>query len=84
MMSSPVRALEDLAAEDRQAALDFVTEAFAEAILAGVESDCFAHAALIAALQELVVRHGEEPVARFAEQLPKRVRHGEFSVGLKH
>jgi hypothetical protein len=72
------------AAEERRMALDFVTEAFAEAILAGVEGPCFAHAALFAGLQELVCLHGEEAVARFAQALPQRIRHGEFSTASRH
>lgn len=77
--------LDDAAgADDRQAALAYVTEAFAEAILAGIESDSFAHAALSAALHELVATYGEEAVADFAERLPKRVRDGEFSTSARH
>jgi hypothetical protein len=77
--------LEELsAADERRAALGYVTEAFAEAILAGLESDSFAHAAMFAAFQELVGVYGEEAVARFAERLPERIRHGEFSIASKH
>ena len=51
--------IDDLAAaDDRRVALGYVTEAFAEAILAGIESDSFAHAALFAAFQELVSIYG--------------------------
>jgi hypothetical protein len=75
---------EAVGAEQRQAALDFVTEAFAEAILAGIESDSFAQAALLAAFRELVARHGEECVADFAESLPGRLRAGQFSTGVRH
>ncbi|RFB81456.1 hypothetical protein DYH55_00710 [Methylovirgula sp. 4M-Z18] len=71
------------AADERRAALAYVTEAFAEAIMDGIESDCFAQAALFTALQELVQTYGEEAVATFAERLPERVRHGEFSVALR-
>ena len=70
--------------EDREVALAFVTEAFAEAILAGIEGECFAHAAMFAALQELVATYGEDPVIAFAERLPARVRSGEFSAALRH
>jgi hypothetical protein len=70
--------------DQRQAALAYVAEAFAEAILAGIESDSFAHAALSAALHELVATYGEEAVASFAETLPKRLRDGEFSTGVRH
>jgi hypothetical protein len=72
------------AAEERREALGYVTEAFAEAILAGVEGSCFAHAALFTAFQELVESFGEEEVARFAEGLPERIRMGEFTVRNKH
>jgi hypothetical protein len=75
---------DDIASDERQAALAYVTEAFAEAILAGIESDSFAHAALSAALHELVATYGEEKVAAFAERLPKRVREGEFSSVARH
>ncbi len=70
-------------ADDRRAALIYVTEAFAEALLDGIEADCFAQAALVTALQGLVDTFGEEVVARLAEQLPDRIRHGEFSVRQK-
>ena len=61
-----------------------MTDAFAEAILAGIESDSFAHAALFAAFQELVSVYGEEAVAQFAEGLGARIRQGEFSIASKH
>lgn len=70
--------------EQHNAALAYVTEAFAEAILAGIESDSFAHAALSAALRELVATYGEEAVATFAETLPERIRAGEFTLAARH
>ena len=70
-------------AEEKRAALAFVTEAFAEAILDGIDGDCFAQAALFTAFQELVESYGEEAAAVFAERLPERIRLGEFSVGVK-
>jgi hypothetical protein len=75
---------ENFGSEDRQVALAFVTEAFAEAVFAGVEGECFAHAAVFAAMQELVAIYGEDPVAAFAERLPARVRGGEFSAAIRH
>ncbi len=85
-MNDPILAdIEDPdAAEGRREALGYVTEAFAEAILAGIESDSFAHAALFAAFQELVIAYGEEPVADFARQLPDRILSGEFSLASRH
>jgi hypothetical protein len=77
--------LEELAAADaRRAAMGYVTEAFAEAVLAGIEGDCFAHAAMFAALQELVGVYGEDPVARFVETLPEKVRRGDYTIAAKH
>ncbi len=72
------------AEDERRAALAFVTEAFAEAILAGIESENFAHAALFAALQELVETYGEDAVSDFAGRLPERIKAGEFTVAVKH
>ena len=76
--------LDETRTEQHHAALAYVTEAFAEAILAGIESDSFAHAALAAALRELVAAYGEESVAAFAERLPGRLRAGEFTTSAKH
>lgn len=76
--------LDEVGAEQQSAALAYVTEAFAEAILAGIESDSFAHAALAAGLNELVATYGEERVAAFAERLPARLRAGEFSTSARH
>ncbi|MDB5508944.1 MAG: hypothetical protein JWL93_1413 [Hyphomicrobiales bacterium] len=85
MTEHTIPSFEDPAADDeRRVAMGYVTEAFAEAILAGIEGDCFAHAALFAAFQELVVTYGEEPVASFAQKLPDRIRCGEFSLVSKH
>jgi hypothetical protein len=72
------------AADDsRRAALDYLLQAWEEAILDGIDGDCVANAALFAAFKELVATYGEEAVARFAERLPERVRGGEFTlVGL--
>jgi hypothetical protein len=73
-----------MAAEDRRAALSYVIEAFTEAMLAGVDPSNLAHAALDAALQELVGAWGEEATARFVSELPARIRNGEFSFGSVH
>jgi hypothetical protein len=75
---------EDASRDQHRAALDYVTEAFAEAILAGIASDSFAQAALDAALLEFVATWGEERAARLAEALPGRIRAGEFSLSARH
>ncbi len=68
----------------KQAALSYVTEAFAEAELDGLDADYMAQAALFAAFMELVATYGEEAVAQYAERLPDKIRGGGFSTGLKH
>jgi hypothetical protein len=68
--------------EQKQAALSYLTEAWAEARHDGVDGDCLAQASLFAALAELVSTYGEDAVAKFVEGLPARVRNAEFSVSL--
>jgi len=72
------------ASEEKRAALAYLSEAFAEAQLDGLDGDCVAHAALFTAFHELVATYGEEAVARFAENLPTRIRGGGFSSCLRH
>ena len=69
--------------DERRAALAYVEEAFAEATLDGIEEDCFVQAALFTAFQTLVGVYGEDAVADFAERLPERIRHGEFSIATR-
>ena len=83
-MTQPTFASFDETRGEDRAALAYVTEAFAEAILAGIESDSFAQAALSAALRELVASYGEEAVATFADALPGRIRAGEFTYAARH
>jgi hypothetical protein len=66
--------------EQKQAALGYLSEAWAEARLDGVDGDCLAQASLFAAFAELVSTYGEEPVAKLVEGLPARIRNGEFSI----
>jgi len=68
--------------EQKQAALSYLNEAWAEARHDGVDGDCLAQASLFAALAELVGTYGEDAVAKFVEGLPVRVRNGEFSISL--
>jgi hypothetical protein len=68
--------------EQKQAALSYLNEAWAEARHDGVDGDCLAQASLFAAFAELVGTYGEDAVAKFVEGLPGRVRNGEFSVGI--
>ncbi len=93
LMSAPMKPLRaqndpdlDLAidSDDRRAALIYVNEAFAEAIMAGIDMESFADAAIAAGLQELVACYGEDAVATFTARLPERVRRGEFTIGARH
>jgi hypothetical protein len=68
--------------EQKQVALAYLREAWAEARLDGVEDDCLAQACLFTALAELVSTYGEDAAATFAEGLSGRIRNGEFSVDL--
>lgn len=68
----------------KRIALGYVTEAFAEAELDGIDGDCIAQAALFAAFKELVSSYGEEAAAQYAELLPSRIRSGAFSTNKKH
>ena len=68
--------------EQKQTALSYINEAWAEARHEGVDGDCLAQASLFAAFAELVSTYGEDAVAKFVEGLPVRVRNGEFSIAL--
>ncbi|MGY2053038.1 hypothetical protein [Methylobacterium sp. JK268] len=64
----------------KRVALTYVSEAFAEGCLDGIDGDCMAQAALFAAFKELVQTYGEEATARFAEGFPQRIRSGAYTV----
>jgi hypothetical protein len=68
----------------KRMALSYVTEAFAEAELDGLDPDSMVQAALFAAFRELVLTYGEEATAVYAEGLPERIRAGGFSTGPRH
>ena len=68
--------------EQKQTALSYLSEAWADARHEGVDGDCLAQASLFTALAELVSTYGEDAVAKFVEGVPARVRNGEFSLKL--
>ena len=68
--------------EQKQTALSYLSEAWAEARHDGVDGDCLAQACLFTALAELVSTYGEDAVAKFVEGLSARVKNGEFSLNL--
>jgi hypothetical protein len=69
--------------EQKQVALGYLNEAWAEARHDGIDGDCLAQASLFAALAELVDTYGEDAVCKFVEGLKSRVRNGEFTVTRK-
>jgi len=66
--------------EQKQAAISYLHEAWAEARLDGIDGDCMAQACLFAALSELVTTYGEDATAKFATGLSERIANGEFSL----
>ncbi|WP_349359722.1 hypothetical protein [Stappia sp.] len=66
--------------EIRQMALGYIDDAFAEAVASGIDSAAVAHAALFTAFADLVTTFGEEAVAQMAEDLPSRVRRGDYTL----
>ncbi|MGL4494346.1 MAG: hypothetical protein ACRCXM_09145 [Beijerinckiaceae bacterium] len=73
-----------LADEVQRVATGYINDAFAEARAIGLEGDTMAHAALCAALRELVATYGEEPVAVFADGLAEKIRHGRYTEAARH
>lgn len=82
MRAVPVRPGRTPDGEERKAALGYLSEAWAEARLDGIDEDCLAQACLFTALAELVSTYGEDAAALYVEALPARIRNGEFSLGL--
>ena len=81
MDTATIISLDELsAAEARNTALAYVSEAFAEAVLDGVDVDACAEAAFCAAFRELIAVYGEDRAIKTAQSLAARVRDGEFSI----
>ena len=80
----PIRFEERRDADAREAALTYVSEAFALAALDGIDPDALAEAALCAAMCELVAARGEAGAAQVAAHLANRVEAGEFSDSPRH
>lgn len=69
--------------DQRRAALAYLSEAWEEARLEGIDGDCLAQVALFTAIHELVSTYGEDATARFAEGLSERIHGGEFSLPIR-
>jgi hypothetical protein len=61
-------------------ALDLLLNAWDAALAKGVAPELLASTAVFAALTDMVDMHGAEAVAAFCEDLPARVRAGEFTM----
>jgi hypothetical protein len=68
--------------DQKRAALSYLSEAWAEARLEGIDGDCLAQASLFTAFAELVTTYGEDAVAKFVEGLSTRIKNGEFSISM--
>ncbi len=70
----------DLEPDDRQLALEYLADAWNSAEQDGLEGEAIAHAAIFAALATLVRTFGEEATADILENVPERVRQGEYTL----
>lgn len=64
----------------KKEAFQRLIDAWQDALTAGIEPDVVAHAALFAALSDLVETYGEDAVAVYTSSLAERVNRGEFSL----
>lgn len=67
--------------EEKARALEIILDAWDQALSEGIHPERLASSAIFAALTDMVDLHGEDPVAKMCEGLPKRVRSGEFTFG---
>lgn len=70
----------DRSQSERQLALEYLAEAWNSAEEDGLEPASLAHASLFAALATFVRMHGDEATADLVEQLPERIRNGEYNL----
>jgi hypothetical protein len=65
---------------DREAALEYVADAWNAAEEDGLMPEALSHASLFAALTALVEQHGEQATADFIATLPDRIRSGDYNL----
>ena len=70
----------DRSQSERQFALEYLADAWNSAEEDGLEPASLAHASLFAALATFVRMHGDEATADLVEQLPERIRNGEYNL----
>jgi len=66
--------------DQKMAALNYLHEAWAEALHDGLDGDCIAQACLFSALNEMIAVYGEEATAKFTDGLSARIKGGEFTL----
>lgn len=66
--------------EQKRRALELVLDAWDQALAEGVSADIIATTAIFASITDMVDVYGEEPVAQMTEDLPVRIRRGEFTL----
>ncbi|MEQ8964937.1 MAG: hypothetical protein RID91_03860 [Azospirillaceae bacterium] len=71
-----------LAEEDqKRIALDLLLDAWDTALQRGCQPETLATTAIYAALTDMIDIYGADPVAEMIEDLPDRIRAGEFTLG---
>lgn len=66
--------------EQKRLALNLLLDAWDTALRQGVEPEILATTAIYTALTDMVEEHGEEAVARLMDDLPDRIRRGDFTL----
>lgn len=66
--------------EQKFIALEYLSDAWQDAMTDGVAIEALANAAFFAAVSELVNRYGEDTVATMVSSLPTRIQRGEFTL----
>jgi len=73
--------LREFEADDQKSvAMEFLLDAWDDALSSGCAPETIANSAIFAALSDMVDLYGEDSVAEMAAKLPDRIRHGEFSM----
>jgi hypothetical protein len=83
MTDDPVSALPDLTEGPTARftlAIEYLVDAWAEATVDGIPAHELAQATLLTALTAMVRLHGENLTAELLEDLPGRIRDGEFKL----
>lgn len=66
--------------EQKRLALNLLLDAWDAALRQGVAPELLATTAIYTALTDMVEEHGEEAVARLMDDLPDRIRRGDFTL----